>query len=80
MSKELKPRMVIEDGEEPVPAEILQRHIVAVSEQFKKALDAGLKRETIVLLLHAKTGISKIAIRNILYWAPKLAEEFTTHQ
>lgn len=77
--KELKPRMVIEnDGSEPVPAEILQRHIVAVSDQFQKALAAGLKAETIVILLHEKTKVSKPAIRDILYWAPKLADEYTT--
>lgn len=78
MPKELKPRMVIQDGDEPVPAEILQKHIVAVSTQFQKALAAGLKSETIVILLHEKTKVSKPAIRDILYWAPRLADEFTT--
>lgn len=78
MAKELKPRMVIENGEEPYPAEILQRSIVAISKDFKRALDAGLKTETIVILLHEKTKVSKPAIRDILYWAPRLADEYTT--
>lgn len=66
------------EGEEEIPAAILAQHIVDLSENFRKALAAGLKAETIVILLQSKTGISKVAIRDILYWLPRLAEEFTT--
>ena len=75
---ELKPRLVIQDGEEPVPAEILQRHIVEVAEQFDRAMKAGLTTECIVVLLHTRTGVPKSHIKDILFWAPRLATEFTT--
>ena len=77
-NREVKPVIKAGEGEELIPTEILQRHIVAVSENFKKAMSVGLKQETIAILIQAKTKIPKTTIHEILYWMPRLAEEFTT--
>lgn len=72
------PRVVIEDNDEtPLEVEILQKHIVKISDSFAKALRGGLKLETIVLLVHDKTKISRTDIRAILTALPKLRETYT---
>lgn len=75
--KEIKPAVVNKEGEPEIPAAILAQHIAAVSDHFEKALNAGLKAHTICVLLKEKTGLPKNAIMNILYWAPRLKQEFT---
>lgn len=74
MKKKEDVRTVIEQDEIPMPIEILERHIRQISEWTKKGLKAGLKEETIVILLHEHTKVGKPHIREILRALPKLAE------
>lgn len=58
--------VVTQDADAPVAAEILARSIVEIDKHFKAVLNAGLKRETLVALVHDSSGIAKGTIRVVL--------------
>lgn len=53
-------------GDEPAPAEIIERAIIDLAAGMKALDSSRLKRETIVTLLHASSGVGKPHIRLIL--------------
>jgi hypothetical protein len=57
---------VVQDPEQPVATEILAKSIVEIDRHMKAVLNAGLKRETLVALLHDSSGIAKGTIRVLL--------------
>lgn len=76
---EKKPKLKIkQDPEEEIPTEIIAKSIVNLSDGFQKLLKGGLRFETVVILLHDVTKISKREIRNILGELPRLKQRFTT--
>jgi len=71
--KDPDPNIVI-DTPEPMDPEILERHIAELAEGFKVLDRSGLKRKTIILLLHDATKVPKRDIERILNAAPRLKE------
>lgn len=69
--------VVISGEEKPLDIQILQSHIVILSDAAKDMMECGLKDETIVLLLHDSTKVSKGHIRKILEALPELKSEYT---
>lgn len=66
-----------DEGEEPLSVEILQKHIVAISDGTAKLLKSGLKEETIVLLIHDACKVGKPDIRKVLKTLPNLKRLYT---
>jgi len=58
-------------------SEKIAKEIRMISRAFKNMSNAGLKRETIVLLLHNMSGVGKTDIRNILFSIERLEKEYT---
>ena len=58
-------------------SEKVAREIRMLSRAFKKMGEAGLKRETIVLLLHASSNVGKPDIRAILMAIDNLERDYT---
>lgn len=58
--------VVTQDPNQPIAAEILAKSIVEIDKHFKAVLNAGLKRETLVALIHDSSGIAKGTIRIVL--------------
>ncbi len=57
---------VLKDEKDPIPAKVFQRAIVEMSEGYKAILGAGVKKETIAVLIKDKTGISKAEVHRVL--------------
>jgi hypothetical protein len=74
MKKEMKVKVCVEDGEKPDAIEIMQKNIKKIAEASEMMLKGGLKKDTIILLLHDYTKISRGQIRQILDCLPKLGE------
>lgn len=67
---------VVQDPDDTVPVQVLAKHIRDLSAAAGKLLSAGLKEETIVLLLHDHTKIGKPHIRAVLRGLPELANAY----
>jgi hypothetical protein len=57
-------------------SERIAREIRMISRAFKKISEAGLKEETIVVLLHDSTNMSKREIRSILLSIKNLEQTY----
>lgn len=68
--------VVTHDVDAPVATEILAKSIVEIDKHFKAVLTAGLKRETLVALLHDSSGIAKGTIRVVLNNLETLKEQW----
>lgn len=64
------------EGEQDIPVEVIAQDIRKISEGARKALNSGLKVETIVLLLHDASGVGKPAIRAVLKALPILGARY----
>lgn len=69
-------RAVIESEEESLPVEVLQRHIKQISESTQKMLEGGLKKETIILLIHDHTKIARGKVEQVLDSMASLKEKY----
>lgn len=49
--------MIMQNGIDPTPAELIAEGITRISDSMKTLLTAGLKKKTIVTLVHADTGL-----------------------
>ena len=58
--------VVTQDPDQPIAAEILAKSITEIDKHFKTVMNAGLKRETLVALIHDSSGIAKGTIRIVL--------------
>ena len=67
-------RVCMVEGEHTEDIEIMQSHIKKIAETSTKMLNAGLKKETIVLLIHDYTKISRGQIKEVLDCLPKLGQ------
>jgi hypothetical protein len=74
------PKVVITQklDEPEIPAKIIAQSIVAIDEAIKKMNAAGLRRETIVVLLHNSSGVCKTDIRSVLSHLDNLRKDYTT--
>ena len=61
------------DPDEPEPVELIAQSIISIAQAFERAMKAGLRQHTIVLLLHEYTRVPKGHIAKILEAAPRLA-------
>jgi hypothetical protein len=68
--------VVTQDADAPVATEILAKSIVEIDKHFKAVLNAGLKRETLVSLIHDSSGIAKGTIRVVLNNLETLKEQW----
>jgi hypothetical protein len=59
-------KIITAANDEPAPAEIIERAIIDLAAGMKALDSSRLKRETIVTLLHASSGVGKPHIRLIL--------------
>jgi hypothetical protein len=55
-----------QDPEAPIGAEIIAKAIIDIDASAKAILNAGLKYETIVTLIHDHSGLSKRDIRLVM--------------
>lgn len=58
-------------------SEKIARDIRMISRSVKKMANSGLKRETIVTLIHSSTNISKTNVRSVLSALENLEKDFT---
>lgn len=58
---------VVQDKDKPVAKETLAEAIVRIGEAADALKRSGLNEDAIVTLLHAKCGVGKPAIRDVLY-------------
>lgn len=65
---------VTQDDEAPVPVKVLAQSILEIAKAAKKITQAGLKEETLVLLIHDYTKLSRANVRAVLRCLPDLAE------
>lgn len=68
--------VVTQDVDAPVATQILAKSIVDIDKHFKAVLTAGLKRETLVALLHDSSGVAKGTIRIVLNNLETLKEQW----
>lgn len=61
-----KAKVEVTQPEEPVAAKVIATSIVEIDRQMKAMLNAGLKREAIIALVHDSSGIAKGTIRIVL--------------
>ena len=64
-----KPKTKIEikqDPEAPIGAEIIAKAIIEIDASMKTMLNAGLKYETLVTLVHDHSGVAKRDIRLVM--------------
>jgi hypothetical protein len=57
---------VKQDSEAPIAAEVIAKAIIGIDTSMKAILNAGLKYETIVTLIHDHSGLSKRDIRLVM--------------
>jgi hypothetical protein len=55
-----------QNPEEPIAVEIIVKAIMDISENMRNVLSAGLTKEAIVTLVHAKSGVGKTDIRTVI--------------
>lgn len=74
------PKVIVKQAaDEPeIPAEIIAKAVVEVSEAARKMNAAGLREEAIVLLLNDRCRVGKTEIRLILRMLPELRRIYTT--
>ena len=64
------------DLEKPMDIDLIAEHIKAVSENFKKAMESGLQKRAIIILIHDMIPQKRVSLRDIedvLYWAGQLS-------
>lgn len=69
------------DEENPMPVELIAENIKKVADSFSKALNSGLTKQAICLLIQnampASQRISVTDINNVLVWASNLRKYVT---
>lgn len=70
--------VVVQEPDKPIAEEIIAKAIIDISEATKKALNAGLKREAIVTLIHANSSVGKPHIRLVLNNLESLRQTWCT--
>lgn len=72
-------RSVVVKQEEPeIPAEVMAKAIVEISDGMKKMLRAGLKQKTIVILVSVHTGVSRTNVENVINCLESLRDIYCT--
>lgn len=64
---------------EPTPADLIAGGIKQIAESTKQLLNAGLKKKTIVTLLHASTGLPQRDITAVLDHLEDLRADWCTN-
>lgn len=75
-TKQLK--VVQQEGEEPIAAEILAQAIVSIDKGIKAINRSGLKRKAIVLLISRSASVTQRDTENVLDAMDGLRKEYTT--
>ncbi len=70
--------VVKQDEQQPIAAEVIAQSIVKISDATKALLSAGLRYETIVALVHDRSGVAKSTIRIVINNLESLRENWTT--
>ena len=70
--------VVKQDEEKPIATEIIAKAIVDISAATNKMLAAGLKQETIVILVSSRSGISKKNVNIVINCLSSLREIYCT--
>lgn len=73
-----KPAVVQAPDQPEVGAQIIAQSIVQISESMKAILRAGLKRQTIITLIHAHSGVPKRSVELVLNNLEALREIWCT--
>ena len=73
-----KVKVVVTQPEEPIAAEIIATAIVKISEATQALLSAGLKRDAIIILIHARSHVGMRDIELVLNNLATLKENWTT--
>lgn len=58
--------VIVQELNAPVAAEVLAKSIIEIDKAVKAMLNAGLKRETIVVLIHDMSVLAKRDVRLVL--------------
>lgn len=69
---------VMKDENDPIPPKIFQRAILDLAEGYKKFLNAGVKKETLCVLLKDQTAIPKSDIMRVLDGLESLRKDWLT--